>query len=114
MMDGRPSPHEKPFTAARPEHEHARHQQQHGHSGLGQQAGGHADDRELRADRDVDLAGQDHERHPGGHDQHRRVVQGQVPEVGRAEEGGRSETDEHEDDGVGEGRRQLALVTAEP
>ena len=55
-----------PFTA--PERRAGQHAragtQRHGHARLGQQAGGHAADRELRADRDVDLAGQDHERHP--------------------------------------------------
>ena len=53
-----------------------------------------AHDRELRADRDVDLADQDHQRHPDRDQQHRRVVQRQVAQVVGAEERRRDDGDE--------------------
>jgi hypothetical protein len=48
---------------------------------LGRQGGEHGTDGELRPDRDVDLPGDDHQRHPDRHDQHRRGGDQRVEEL---------------------------------
>jgi hypothetical protein len=46
----------------------------------------HPDGGEHRADREVDVAGDDDEHHPGGHDRHRGGLHREVPEVAGGEE----------------------------
>ena len=80
---------------------------------LREQARGDAAHRELRADRDVDLADEDDERHPERDEQHRRVVEREVAQVARRR---RTTARRRAPPAAREQRhrrRQLALVPAE-
>ncbi len=78
-------PRAPPLTAPKRTAGHERPQPDHRHrqARAGQQPGDHAADAEDRADRDVDLAAEDHQRHPHRRHQHRRIGDHQRPELAR-------------------------------
>ena len=101
-IDGRPSPATRaPLTAPMPPRPATvpspttRDRQ----PGLRQQAGDDAADAELRADRDVDLPAEDHQRHPDRGDQHRGVAHHEAPKLLGPEEprGGHRQDHEQQD-----------------
>ena len=74
---------------------------------LGEEPGDHARDREDRPDRDVDLAGEDDERHPERDDEDREVREKEVAEVVAREEARRGEGEHEPERHDGERRRRL-------
>ena len=74
-----------------------------------QQAGDDAADRELRADRDVDLPRQDDDRHAAGDDQQRRGADDEVAQVDRIEEGRRDRRDQRQQRRPGQGHPQRTV-----
>src|SRR5579883_1001512 len=79
-------------------------------SGFGGGAGQNAADGELRADRDIDLAGEDHEQHADGDDQDGHVGHEEIAEVFGAEEAGGDEREDRGEEGDREGEGDFARV----
>jgi hypothetical protein len=116
-IEGSPEPRDQ--DAVEPAEEgtggqHTHRHQGHGQAGLGQEPRRHSADRELGADRDVDVAGQDDQGHPDGRDQHRRVARDHVAQVGAPEERGRPEGQRPQESGDGREERPLPPCPARP
>ena len=113
-IDGKPSPRDE-HAVDRPQQRAGRKRQERDQSDrqacLRQQAGDHAADAEDRADRDVDLAAEDDERHPHGRDQHRRAADNERAKLVASEEARCRDRHDEQNNCISGGDRELAAVS---